>query len=123
MKSQRKLLWNDTFRIARIINSAKITVAEINDIISTKNILQTSADKETAQSEMGMKLIGYIAEKAPAAEKPLNEFLASMAGNKVADIEKSEITEIMELIKDIFENNKDIGDFFISALRSPKAIH
>lgn len=126
MKSTRKLVWNDTFRIAKIINSAGITIADINDLITAKNTLQASAKNknaiESAQEEMGIRLIGYIIEKAPQAETAINTFLGSMAGLTEKEISNSSIVEIGELIKDIIENNKDIGDFFISALRSPKVI-
>lgn len=126
MKSTRTLVWNDTFRIARIINSAHITADEIYDIIATRDRLQASAknrsQKEDELIKLGTKVICYILDKAPGAEKPLNEFLASMAGVKAADIEKAGITEIIELIMDIFDNNKDIKDFFIYAIKSPKAI-
>ena len=129
MKSTRKLQWGDTFRLSRIIRDGNITPEDILEIISAKDELQKEADAEKtaegkarAQKEMGVKLVCYVVDKFPACEASLNSFLANMAGVKTEVIERAEITEIIELIKDIFDNNKNIGDFFTRAFRSADLI-
>lgn len=127
MKATRKLNFSDTFRLARIIKAAGITAAELADLLSTRDKLQAEAKKDpseakkdpaAAQTEMGLALVSYIVDKVPDAEKQINGFLASLAGVKPEEIEKAAVPEIIELIKDIFEQNADIKDFFISGLRS-----
>lgn len=117
MKTVRKLNFGDTFRIARIINAAGITMKEISEILS----IRTKADKETVQEELGMAMIGYIVDKAPKAEKQLYEFLSAISGKKTDEIANAEFTEIAELIADIFTANEDIKDFFTRAFKSATA--
>lgn len=120
MKATRKLNFSDTFRLARIIKAAGITAAELADLLSARDKLQAEAKKDpaAAQTEMGLALVSYIVDKAPDAEKQINGFLASLASVKPEEIEKAAVPEIIELIKDIFKQNADIKDFFISGLRS-----
>ena len=120
MRSTRKLNFSDTFRLARIIKAAGITAAELADLLSARDKLQAEAKKDpaAAQTEMGLALVSYIVDKAPEAEKQINSFLANIAGVKPEVIEKAAVPDIIELIKNIFEQNTDIKDFFISGLRS-----
>lgn len=123
MKSTRKLAWGDTFRLAKIIKAGNITPSDIYELVNLKNKLQTNAEnKDDAQEKMGISLLGYVMDRFPACETTLNAFLASMAGIKPEDIEKAELKEVVELIVDIFQENKDIKDFFIRALRSANTI-
>lgn len=120
MKTTRKLNFSDTFRLARIIKAAGITAGELSDLLSAREKLQAEAKKDAAaaQTEMGLALVQYIIDKAPGAETQIDGFLANLAGVKPEEIEKAAVPEIIELVKDIFEQNADIKDFFISGLRS-----
>lgn len=133
MKSIRKLQFGDTFRIARIINAAGVTTQEIVSLISENDIkkkeiadIKNKAEREQRLSDLqnaaGMEMIGYIIEKAPNAEAAINKLLGSLAGKTDKEISEASVTEIFELVKDIFEQNGDIKDFFISGLRSAKVM-
>jgi hypothetical protein len=143
MKSTRKLAWGDTFRLARIINTGEIKPADIVDLIDRRErkqaeaiVLKHQADAAATEEEKAqifekiekikndavIDFLVYILEKFPLVETPLNSFLASMADVKPDKIEKAEIGEIVELIKDIIEQNKDIGSFFTSALKSAEVM-
>ena len=136
MKATRKLNFSDTFRFARIIKAAGITAGELAELIkeigeAKKNVAPAQTDNNdiaaaqtdnndiaAAQTEAGLAMVEYIINKAPEAENQIYSFLASISGKTIGDIVVAEIPEIMELIKDIFEQNADIKDFFISGLRS-----
>ena len=143
MKSTRKLAWGDTFRLARIINTGNIKPADIVDLIDRRErkqaeaiVLKRQEDNAENEEEKAVMLdkiekirndavidfLMYILEKFPLIETPLNSFLASMADVKPDKIEKAEIGEIVELIKDIITANKDIESFFTSALKSAEAM-
>lgn len=120
MKTARKLNFSDTFRIARIIKAAKITVQDIVKLTETAKLPKDASPEEIedAQNSKGMEIIGYIIERAPEAEDQIYGFLGSISGADPKDIAKADVTEIIELIADIFASNKDIGSFFTAALRS-----
>lgn len=133
MRSARKLNFSDTFRLARIINSAGITAKEINEMLSASSKaknevagIKDKAEREKKLSEYqenaGMEMIGYIIERAPQAETAINKFLASVANVKETEIANAPVTEIIELVGDIIKENKDIKDFFIQAFRSATVI-
>lgn len=133
MKTTRKLNFSDTFRIARIINSAGITAKDITELLSSRDSAKAEIAKikdkkereeklEELQNAAGLEMISYIVEKAPSAETAINKFLGSMAGCKDTEIAEAAVPEIIELIKDIIVQNKDIKDFFISAFRSATVI-
>lgn len=120
MKTARKLNFSDTFRIARIIKAAKITVQDIVKLTETANLKKdaTHEEIEAAQNAKGMEMIGYIIDKAPEAEEQIYSFLGSISGVEPKNMAKADVTEIIELVADIFASNKDIKSFFTSALRS-----
>lgn len=131
MKTTRKLNFSDTFRMARIINSAGITMPEIVELIDKYNgtslgDIKDKAEKakkvEELQTEAGMEMFGLIIDRVPNAETAINKFLGGLAGKKEAEIAEAPVTEIIELIKDIFATNEDIKGFFTSSLRSAKAL-
>ena len=133
MRSARKLNFSDTFRLARIINSAGITAKEINEMINASSKaknevagIKDKAEREKKLSEYqenaGMEMIGYIIERAPQAETTINKFLASVANVKETEIANAPVTEIIELVGDIIKENKDIKDFFTQAFRSATVI-
>ena len=96
-------------------NNIAVAQTDNNDIAAAQT---DNNDIAAAQTEAGLAMVEYIINKAPEAENQIYSFLASISGKTIGDIVAAEIPEIMELIKDIFEQNADIKDFFISGLRS-----
>lgn len=120
MKTTRKLNFSDTFRLARIIKAANVTMQDISKLLTAEKLPEGAKPEEieAAQTAKGMEMISYIIDRAPGAEKQLYEFLAVMAGEKPENIAKADVTEVFELISDIITTNKDIKDFFIAGMRS-----
>ena len=118
MKASRKLNFSDVFRMAHIINTVGITSDDIAELMS----ISENISEESVQETAGMKLFDFVMTKCPNAENILYKFLAGVAGKTPEEIANADFTDIIELVGDIFETNKDIPDFFTRAIRAAKAI-
>lgn len=76
--------------------------------------------KEKNVEAVGMGVVfdiaGIIIENIPKAEKEIQEFLSSLTGMKVADIQKMSFAEYGELIIDVV-SKPDFKDFFSHVMK------
>lgn len=114
MLPARKITIGDAFTVAKALNKAEISMSTINELFDISALKGTEEEQEKA----GMKLFTFIIQKAPALEDPLYELLAGIAGKTPEEIKGSAFIDICELIKAIINENKEIKDFFMSALKS-----
>ena len=115
MKAARKLNFNDTFRMARIINESGITMQRFKEFYDRYD---DAKDKDAGLETVGMDFVELLLTNAPKVEERLYAFLAGLAGVTAEDIANADFTEVIELVGDIIATNKDIKDFFIHAARS-----
>ena len=116
MKTTRKLVFSDAFKMAKIIGKTGTK----NDIIS---LMQEGQKKGADIESIGSKFIDILLEKLPYAEIEIYDFLGGLCEKSTEEIAAAEITEIVELFADIIQTNKNLKDFFTLALRSPTAKH
>lgn len=115
MKTARKLNFNDTFRMARIINESSITMQNFKEFFDRYD---SAKDKDTGLETVGMDFVSLLLTTAPKIEEKLYKFLAGLAGVTPEEIANADVTEIIELVGDIIATNRDIKDFFTRAARS-----
>ena len=115
MKAARKLNFNDTFRMARIINESGITMQQFKVFFDRYD---SSKDKGIGLETVGMDFVELLLTTAPKVEEKIYEFLAGLASVTPEEIANADVTEIIELVGDIIATNRDIKDFFIRAVRS-----
>lgn len=76
---------------------------EINIKVLNANtyLAKRISELQQEQSELGMNLLFTFLEKLPAAEKEVYTTLAKIFNKKVVDIEKQDLDETIEMIKEI----------------------
>ena len=107
MTSVRKITFIDAFKVAEIIKKAKIK-SELSEFVQNKKM-----EKNANPEKIGMEAFILIIERAPDVQTEICALLAGFAGVERKDIENAEISEIVELFKDIAEKN-DLKSFFQS---------
>lgn len=100
-----KLVTMHLFPFIRMINKLDIK-HEIKELFSNKLDLSGKSEEEKKQllEARGLDFVFVFVEKLPNAEKEVFEFLALYSGKSIEEIKAAELTETMELIKALFQD-------------------
>lgn len=112
MKSTRKLAFKDAFAVAAIVKKAGIR----NEFAEIANKALKSEEKDI--EKIGVNMFLALVENAVSAQDDICNLLASICGKTASEVENADMSEIVELAKDICEKN-DIASFFRSASSCP----
>lgn len=111
----RSLQTSDLFSLTRIIKKMDIK----NDIKALSKDITALSDEEKlkAKDSFNIDLMLLFIENIGNAEKEVYKFLASLSGKTEDEIAKQKITETIEMLEAIFDDEQ-FGDFFDTALKS-----
>lgn len=108
----RELNFEDTIAITKIIKKMNIR-KEIKEVISS-----TDKDNKNAES-LGMDVAFIFVENISAAEREIYSFFSNLTGKKVEEIKKLKLTEVINMIKELF-TSEDMKQVFSTALNLQK---
>lgn len=77
---------------------------------------KTLEEVEQIKNDRGFDFIFLILEKLPNAEKEVFDFLSLYSGKTVEELQEAEIPELLELLKQVFQE-KSLISFFQQAVK------
>lgn len=111
----RKLNFEDVFTITKIIKKMNIK-NEIKECIGSVN--KSDKSKSSVES-LGIDIALIFIENVGNAEREVYSLFSSLTGKKVEEVKKLELTEIVDMIKELF-TNEDVKKVFSTALNLKK---
>jgi len=110
----RNLQTKDLFTLSKIVKKMNIK----NEVKSlAKDVTgKSKREKEQAENEMKADLFMLFVENISNAEQEIYKLLADLSGKSVTDIQSLEITELIKMLKDLF-NQGELKSFLSTALK------
>ena len=104
----------DVFMMTKIIN--KIGIKEVKDCFNTPDVKKaiTGAETEDAAAvgmQVMLELATLVVSHLPDCENEIYQFLASLSGMKVEEIEELPMTTFFDMVLDVFRK-EEFTDFF-----------
>lgn len=109
----RDLNITDAFQLSKIIDKMEIRF-DIDEMMDQIQDILTNEGTSKAQSYLGGQMVLTLVSKLHKAEKELIEWLASLTGMTVEEIQKLKFKELKSLLLELF-NSEDFLELFTSA--------
>lgn len=101
----RKLELSDVFKLSEIVDTMGIEL--------DFNAVMNKAKKKNGdvQANMGAEVAFIFIKKIHKAEKQVYKFIADLTGDKIEDVKKYSLKQLVKFFQDLF-NDEDFTDFF-----------
>ena len=101
----RKLELSDVFKLSEIVDVMGIEL-DLNEVMN-----KAKKKNGDVQANMGAEVAFLFIKKIHKAEKQVYKFIADLTGDKIEDVKKYSLKQLVKFFQDLF-NDEDFTDFF-----------